>query len=72
MSAQDKLPAQTYISSPQNFQTSFIKNGGYALRPSVTLQSKPMVLALPQLEDRTAFVPVTKRQGRPRKYFPKK
>lgn len=72
MSAQDKLPAQTYISSPQNFQTSFIKNGGYALKPTVALQSKPLQVSIPQLEDRTAFVPVSKRPPyRTRKFFSK-
>jgi hypothetical protein len=64
MSAQDKLPAQTYISSPQNFQTSFIKQGGYALPPVVPTKSSPPAIPIPQLEDRTAFVPVAKRSLR--------
>lgn len=61
MSAQDKLPAQTYISSPQNFQPSFIKQGGYALPATQSLTFKPVQIPIPILQDRTTFVPVSKR-----------
>lgn len=64
MSAQDKLPAQTYISSPHNFQSSFVKQGGYALPPTQPGKLKPISVPIPELKDRTTFVPVTKRQPR--------
>jgi hypothetical protein len=65
MSAQDKLAAQTYISSPHNYFTSFIRRGGYALKPILPtskIQAKPKI---PVLEERNSFAPVSGRRNRP-------
>lgn len=64
MSAQDKLPAQTYISSPQNFQPSFIKHGGYALPATQSSIFKPAQIPIPMLQDRTTFASNSKRGTR--------
>lgn len=64
MSAQDKLPAQTYISSPQNFQSSFIKQGGYALPATQPAKPKPVPVPIPMLEERNVFVPVRRKINR--------
>lgn len=68
MSAQDKLPAQTYISSPHNYQSSFVKHGGYALPPTQSNQSlRPVAVPIPILEARQSFAPVTKKNRMNRK-----
>jgi hypothetical protein len=72
MSAQDKLAAQTYISSPQLFQSTFIKNGGYHLPPVQSSSIRPMQLPIPMLEERNAHGPVWKGKPRGRKFFSKK
>ncbi len=72
MSAQDKLPAQTYISSPHNFMASFVKQGGYSLPPIQKTPIQPTSMPIPILQERTAHGPVWKGKPRGRKSFTKK
>jgi hypothetical protein len=65
MSAQDKLAAQTYISSPHNFYSSFVKRGGYALQPILPTSKVQVKPKIPTLEERNSFAPVSGRRNRP-------
>jgi hypothetical protein len=72
MSAQDKLPAQTYVSSPHNFISSFVKQGGYSLPPIQKAPIQPVAIPIPLLEERNAHGPVWKGKPRGRKFLSKK
>ncbi len=72
MSAQDKLAAQTYISSPQLFRTTFNVRG-YTLPPIQPMRSKnPVQVPIPTLElnrkvQQDRFTPTVKPIRRKRK-----